>query len=269
MRGKLRLRAPMPLPDPTTAATVPFRPTARRQLTVFGAPAELVLLPGRIERQHRAGAGRPPFAACRGDRIVAEETLWRGDGLCATPNRFPFAADQLLLWRDRPGREVDAALLAALFACVDRIGGTGLLNGIGAAASIARAHAHLTSERLPFLAGLPERAARPAAPVPPGVQMVEKQLPFLLLGLRGGIEARAAAAAELLQGRLVAACNLVAEPGAAWLFPRSPVETPAPHFPHALGAAEVWGRWCFVDERAFAAASSEALERALCVAGCS
>jgi hypothetical protein len=100
-----------------------------------------------------------------------------------------------------------------------------------------------------------------------GIEVARLPLPVLVLRLRGGADARADAAAELLRIRRAAACNIVAMCGECWLFPRSGVETPAPEFPHALGASEVWGRWCFSDERAFERADAPALERALAVAG--
>jgi hypothetical protein len=50
-------------------------------------------------------------------------------------------------------------------------------------------------------------------------------------------------------------------------MPRSPIEIPAPHFPHALGAAELWGRWCYADEAAFRDARVEDLVAALRVGG--
>ena len=35
------------------------------------------------------------------------------------------------------------------------------------------------------------------------------------------------------------------------IFSSTATETPAPHFPQALGSAEVWGRWCHQDREAF------------------
>ena len=66
---------------------------------------------------------------------------------------------------------------------------------------------------------------------------------------------------------MTAAVNLVAMRGETFVYPRSS-ETPAPHFPYPLGAAEIWGRWCYVEERAFAAATSPDLEQALIASGC-
>lgn len=256
------------LPDPCSAPCLPFRPAARRPAAVFGAPVELVLLPERAARRGRAGAPRPPFAASIAERIVAEEGFWRDAGLVVTPNRYPFAERQLLLWREPAAREHDLELLQALFAWVDAIDGTGMFNSIGAAASIARAHAHVTAERLPFL---PAIAQLPATgdhlPAVPGVEYVHKQLPFVLLGVRGEAQARARALHALQLRRMTPSANVVVSDGVAWICPRSLVETPAPDFPFALGAAEIWGRWCFLEAEPFERATGAELERALLAAG--
>jgi len=65
---------------------------------------------------------------------------------------------------------------------------------------------------------------------------------------------------------MTATWNVAVAGDTAWLLPRS-VETPAPHFAYPLGAAELWGRWCYMDEAPFAAASGAALEAALTLAG--
>lgn len=246
-----------------------FRPTMRRSLRVFGADAELVLLPDRAARPNRPGAERPPFAADRGLEIVESEASWRDHGLALTGNKYPFAESQTVLWSERTLREPDEEFLAAALSWTDAMGGSLLVNSIGAAASIARAHAHHTDESLPFLRQLPESAFEAGwLPRIDGVAFVKKDVPFFLLGLRGPAKARAAAAYALQTRRLTPAVNLVAQRGELWVFPRR-VETPSPHFPYALGAAEVWGRWCFVDEAPFLAATASELEQALRLAGCS
>lgn len=256
-------------PDPRTVATAPFAPAARRTLIVFGAEAELVLLPGRAARPDRPAGGRPAFRAGVAERILATETLWRGGGLAVTPNRFPFAQDQLILWSAEPVRDHDEGFLGQLFAWAAATGGTALLNGIGAAASIPRAHAHLTPTVLPFLGGLGDRPLdAPWLPSVAGASFCRKEVPFWLVGVRGAAAARARAVHALQAARLTAAWNVVDHGGSSWLFPRSPHETPLPHFPHALGASELWGRWCYVDEQAFAAARPGDLERALERGGC-
>lgn len=255
------------MPVPIDATPDPFVPTARREARVHGARVELVFVPERRSRQGRATAGRPAFAASAARRITRDEVLWRADDLVLTPNRFPFAAGHRLLWPALPVREPDAAFWREVFLWVERSHGAALVNNVGAAATIGRAHAHLVAERLPFLAALPERAL-PAdwLDVPPGVQLLAKDVPFCLLGVRGDAGGRAAAMLSLAEARLTAAWNVVVQADTAWVYPRS-LETPAPHFPQALGAAELWGRWCYVDEAPFAAASSGDLERALAVAG--
>jgi hypothetical protein len=247
---------------------VPYAPAAVRRFTVFGAPAEAALVPVRKQRAMRADDDRPAFAKSRAARIVADERLWAGDGLVLTPNAFPFAHGQRLLWPARPVREPDATFWQAAFAWADAAGGAALVNNVGAASSIGRAHAHLCAERLPFLGALAERAcARDLIDVPADATLVAKDVPFCLLGVRGPAAARAEAVMRLAEARLTAAWNVVAQDGTTWLLPRRR-ETPAPHFPFALGAAELWGRWCYVDEAAFASATDAGLEAALCAAGC-
>ncbi|GAB4136204.1 MAG: hypothetical protein Fur0037_00610 [Planctomycetota bacterium] len=258
----------LPPTDPSAWATRPFRPVARRELPVFSATAELILLPERARRQGRPDAARPPFDMPRGDRIVAEEAFWSAGGLAATPNIHPFAERQVLLWREPATREHGPDLLEPLFRWVGAIGGTGLVNSIGAAASIPRAHAHVTPERLSFLGKLREEpASEPWLPRVPGTSFVRKLVPFTLLGVRGEPRLRARAVHELNLRRSTAAWNLVVSEETAWIFPRSSVETPAPSFPHALGAAELWGRFCFLERGPFEEASGPDLERALALCG--
>ncbi|MFN9276618.1 MAG: hypothetical protein ACK6D2_12920 [Planctomycetota bacterium] len=262
------MSSPAAVPIADHPRLVAYAPAAVRRLRVFGAPVEAALVPARRQRLGAASAARPPFARSRAARIVADEAIWHGDGMALTPNAFPFAHGQRLLWPHAPLREPDAGLWQAAFAWADAAGGAALVNNVGAASSIGRAHAHLCAERLPFLAGLPERAGPlDLIELPDGATLVAKDVPFCLLGVRGPAAARALAVVRLGEARLTAAWNVVAQDGAAWLLPRRS-ETPAPHFPHALGAAEVWGRWCYVDEDAFASAHDGGLESALVAAGC-
>ncbi|MBL8750147.1 MAG: hypothetical protein JNK78_13360 [Planctomycetes bacterium] len=245
---------------------VPFAPAALRSLVVFGSPVVLAYVPGRKARQDPVSR-RPAFRRSPADRIVAEESFWRDGDLALTPNRHPFAAEQRILWPLRPIREPDAAMWTAACAWADAANGTALVNTIGAASTIARAHAHLLPERLAFLAALPEKSvAIDAIDRPAGAEFVAKDAPFFLVGVRGSAAARGSALAQLAAARLTAAWNVVVQDGTAWVFPRR-IETPAPHFPFALGAAEVWGRWCYVDEAPFASATANDLEQALVAAG--
>jgi len=265
-RGRYTSGVNVPLDDP--ANLVAYAPTATRPLSVFGAPVEAALVPIRKRRAGRATVDRPAFAPSRAARIVASESCWRGDGLALTPNAFPFARGQRLLWPEEPLREPSAAMWAAAFAWADGKAGAALINNVGAASSIGRAHAHLCAERLPFLGALRERTGpRDLIELPAGVEMVAKDVPFCLLGVRGPAAARALAVVRLAEARLTAAWNVVAQDGASWLLPRR-VETPAPSFPLALGAAELWGRWCYVEAAPFAAATAADLEAALVAASC-
>ncbi len=251
-------------PDPRLP---PFVAAARRELTVFGARVQLVFVPARQQRSDRATAERPAFRRSRVTAIATEEALWRDERHVVTPNRYPFASDHRILWPQAPRRDPDQAMWRAICAWADDAGGAALLNTIGAAATIARAHAHLLPERSPFLGALPERPLRTELiDVPAGVELLAKGVPFCLLGVRGDAAPRAEALVQLAEARLTAACNVVVQDRTAWLYPRR-VETPAPHFPFALGAAEVWGRWCYGEREPFAAATAAALERALVAAG--
>jgi hypothetical protein len=257
--------------DPFTSCALPSAaPAARRTLSVWGAPVELVLMPDRAQRRPR-----PPalLHRDRAPQILAREALWRSDDPPAvlTPNRFPFARRAAILWSARPQREVDADLLALALALAEPHRGTVLMNTLGAAATQPRAHLHLVGERLDFLAALPTEAVGIAALADgqddvdlkealSGVDVVALAPPFpgLVLGLRGARDARARAAARLLARRVSPAANLVGDGATTWFVPRHR-ETPAPHFAQPLGCAEVWGRFCYEDEAAFAAATAEDL----------
>lgn len=264
MRARLHGAKMSDLPTGQHTQLVPFTPTARRELRVFGAPVELVLVPERRRRTGVVSADRPALAPSPAERILAEETLWHDSDHAITPNRYPFAAGQRILWRREPGREPTRAFWLLAHRLLDTPEPTAvLLNNIGSAATIPRAHAHVLAEVLPFLAGLGERAVdSPPCRLPTAATLVQKNVPFCLLGVRGPAEARADALVALAEVRLTATWNVVAERDATWIVPRA-LETPAPHFVQALGAAEFWGRWCFVDEAEFESASAARLERAL------
>ena len=256
--------ARLPLESPP--GLVPFAPAATRTLSVFGNLVELVLVPERRHRPDRANPTRPAFARSPAARITHDEALWRDSDFVLTPNRYPFAAQQRILWPVRPQREADAAFWLSAAEWADRTHGTALHNQVGAAATIARCHAHLVPERQPFLPSLPEHPCRlDLIELPHGAELWRKDVPFCLLGVRGSPAARAATLVLLAEARLTACCNVVMLDEVAWLCPRR-LETPTPHFPWALGSAELWGRWCYQDEEPFAAATGEQLEAALVMA---
>jgi hypothetical protein len=247
----------------------PFVPAARRPLRLFGAAVELCWLPERRGRDGRPGPERPPFPRCAAPRILAEEALWSGHGLVLTPNLHPFATRQLLLWSATPVREPDETFLEVGFALAAAASGVLLVNSIGAAASIAWAHAHLIGEQQPFLPSLPREPLHLDALADlGGLELGRLGAPFpaACIALAGSIEVRARAAARLIRHRTWPAFGIVDQGGTTWLFPRR-CEVPSPHFPQALGTAELWGRWCYDDERAFAAATPADLAAALALAG--
>ena len=100
---------PSPPPVEPDPSLVPFQPAAKRTLTVFGGPVELVLVPGRKLRKDVAAGDRPPFGRSPAARIVRDEAYWRGDGLALTPNRYPFAREHRILWTTQPARDPDLA----------------------------------------------------------------------------------------------------------------------------------------------------------------
>lgn len=262
----MRTRLPS---DPFALARSPsFEPAARRRVWVLGAPVELVWTPERARRRGRPGAGRLPFSVCPSARILAEETVWRNEFVALTPNRYPLGERCAILWRHAPEREADAALLEVGLALAEATRGSLLLNTIGAAASIARAHAHLLSERSGFLESFGRRPWNGPDPGLGGdveVYTPGERFPGPAVGVSGPLRARAAAAAELLRRRLRPAANLVAVDDMCWVFARTR-ETPAPHFPHALGAGELWGRFFYTEREDFERASPADLETALRVA---
>lgn len=242
----------------------------RRALTVFGAPVELVWLPQRQVRHGIPQPQRPPFRTSIVERILDEEAVWRGGGLVLTPNRFPFARRQLLLWAADDRREPSLELIEALVTLEDSTGGTALLNTIGAAASIPRAHGHLVDERLPFLGCLQsEPFAADFVPRIGGLEVVRLAAPYpsCVLGLRGAAPVRALAAYRLAMLRTVPTFNLVSSAGCTWMIPRQGPEIPAPHFPHALGSSELWGRWCYGHAEDFHSATTASLEAAINATG--
>lgn len=252
--------------------TLPARPDAaiarRRTLRAFGADAELVLLPDRARRAGVPGERTAPFLTPVAERIIADEALWEDATLAATPNRFPFGANPLVLWAKSETREAPTELLGLMGELADAAGATALANTIGAAASISRSHGHVLMERLPFLEKIPEiEVDAPWLDRRPDLQLVRKDLPYTLFGLRGPATARARGARRALELRATAAVSIVDTGGTTWIMPRSGIEIPTPHFPHAVGAAEAWGRWCHVDESAFEAATNEDLETALTLSG--
>jgi len=251
------------LPDQAGA-----EPAARRELTVYGAPAELVWLPQRAGRGGVPGRHKAAFLPAVADRILREEALWEDEHVGATPNIYPFGAGQLVLWSKAESREPTVPLLELLSAMADATGGTALINTIGAAASVSRSHGHLLRETLPFLDHFAERPlAAPWLDRRQGVEVVQKALPYLLVGLRGTAEDRARAAGRALELRTTAAVSVIDTGGTTWILPRSAEEIPAPSFPHAIGAAEAWGRWCYLDRADLDAATPERLEDALLRSG--
>ena len=139
------------------ASIVPFAPAAERTLELFGTTVHLALIPSRRTRSGRVQKGRPALQRSPVDRILGEEAYWRTDHLALTPNKYPFARGQRILWMANPAREPDRAFWLAALAWAEAGDGTVMLNNIGAAATIGRAHAHLVGEQMTFLPALAER----------------------------------------------------------------------------------------------------------------
>ena len=260
-----------PLPNPfELVRDQGFAPAARRELEVFGAPVELLLLPERKRRAGRPGF-REPFRPAVAERIIAEEALWELENVTLTPNKFPFADRHAVLWSRQPSREPTMNLLVTAFSMVAEHGGMMMGNCIGSAASVQRAHVHLVPLDLQFLDRLRRAPASELARLidaPDGQLEVTQvdHVPFIAVTLEGDPMHRARATLRLLEIRTTATFNLIATAERTWVIPRGQ-ETPAPHFPYALGAAELSGRWCFGDEKPFRSARSTSLEHALILAG--
>ncbi len=239
---------------------------ARRSMLLHGQEVQLLYLPERRQRRGIPGPEKPPFLASPVERILAEEGLWSGRRVTITKNRYPFTGKQLLLWSQAAEREASLELLELGFAMAEDCGGSLLLNSCGAAASISRAHLHLIEDSRCFLGGL---ASEPVelAEIDGGPKVECRQLadpfPGYILELIGPHAERAKLAHRLLAIRSSPAVNLISTGGRCWIIPRSTVEIPAPQFPYALGAAELFGLWCFGDHQAYEEARPEDLEAAL------
>ena len=259
----MAMECPPIAPHPSLLA---YQPAAERTLSVFGQTAQLALIPGRQARSGYVREDRPALQRSPVDRILREETYWQTESLALTANKFPFAKNQRILWMAQPAREPDAIFWHAALAWVRASNGTALLNNVGAAATIARAHAHLIDEQLAFLRGLPERPLMTdLIDVPNGVTLIAKDVPFCVVGVRGNVAAQAEALMLLGDARLTATWNVILMPDTAWIVPRRQ-QTPRPFFDQAVGAAEFWGRWCYVEQAAFDRAASRDLEQALLLA---
>lgn len=261
--------APAQLPDPfALLPVVPWEPRATRSLSVCGAPVELVWLPDRKLRTGAPSADRPSFRTDIAARIVNQEELWSDAEVTLTPNRFPFASPHGLLWTKQATREAPLSLLRTAIEMATAHGGSALANCIGAAASIPRAHVHLVRTRstwLPELPVSPTAHAEVLAGLDDVTAADTRDVPFHAVRIAGEPAARARAAHRLLTQRMTAAFNLIDDGTHCWVFPRAE-ETPAPHFPYALGAAELHGQWCYGDREPFETATSADLERALALA---
>jgi hypothetical protein len=245
---------------------VPFEPAAKRTLSLFGKSVQLALVPGRKARSGHIQEERPALQRSPADRILNEEAYWRHETLALTPNKFPFAKNQRILWMANPAREPDRTFWLAALHWANQSDGTALLNNIGAAATIPRAHAHLVDEQMPFLSELSERPLQTdLIDVPEDCELVCKDVPFCMIGVRGGLEGQADTLMRLADARLTATWNVIIMNDAAWIVPRGK-QTAAPFFDQAIGSAEIWGRWCYVEEEQFAAATSADLEQALEIA---
>lgn len=221
-------------------------------------------MPARGRRAGIPGAGRAAFGPGRGDRIRIEEAFWSGAGLVATPNRFPFFWPQLLLWPEKGTmREPDADFLAACFALARREEGTLLFNTIGASASIPLAHAHLLAAMSPVLEHVELEEVASTRDIVCRATQPGSRVPFLVVEIEAEDDTiRAAWTRRLLDLRRTPAINVLARGRRSWILPRR-MEVPAPHFPYAVGAGELGGRFVYPDQDAFRAATAADLAAAL------
>ncbi len=236
----------------------------RRRLSLFGLSFELCLIPSRGGRAGVPSTEAPAFAVHPADRIRSEEALWRGDGLVLTPNRYPFFAPQLLAWPEAASpREADRDFLERCFRLADAAGASLLFNTVGASASIPLAHAHVLAAQSTVLAEIPLVrvgvgdgfscwSPDPGGPAPFFAAVIEAVDPGL----------RAREVRRLADCRRTAAVNLISVGTKVWVVPRRQ-EVPAPEFPYAIGAGELFGRFVFPKPDEFGAATQPALEAAM------
>lgn len=249
-------------------------PPHRVEREVFGVRASVLSLPHRTSRHGMPRQDRPPFQANHADRIIATEAVWTGPGVAMTGNRFPFSAQQVILWATERRREPTRSMLEIAFRIEADVDGTSMVNSIGAAGSVTRSHVHVIGESPSFLRELPARGIEPESVFlteeqASGCEVICLDAPFpgVAIGLRGSVEARAETMHHLLECRTAQAFNLISNGGISWLVPRSAVEITAPHFPQALGSAEISGLWCVNDPEVFARLDGPGMEAALAM-GC-
>ena len=258
---------------------VPSRPVkiaGQRTASVFGAPVELVCLPDRDQRGGIPNDQRPSFLPNRAPDILKNEGVWEAPGVVMTGNAFPFASRQAIFWATERCREPSLAMLRVAYASEDAVAGTTIVNSMGASGSITRSHIHLLGSCNDFLGALPQSRIEPSFIGLASAHLGDCELwrldlpfPIMALGVRGSASQRAQAMHRLLECRSTPAFNLVSSNQTSWLIPRSTIETPAPHFQQALGGAELWGRWCFANPKAFEQATEQDLEAAIRLAGTS
>jgi hypothetical protein len=268
---------PRPALPTNPFALVPERPVAiagQRLAEVFGAPVEIVALPARGQRRGIPMSSRAALQDNRAPDIIAREAVWESPGVAMSGNAFPFTARQVVLWATEPRRDPSLQMLEVAYELEDLVGGTTIVNSMGAAGSITRSHIHLLGQRNDFFSGLPQTRITPrVACLEPELlgacEVLRLGLPFpgVAVGLRGTPADRARAMFHLLESRTTPAFNLIGSGGIAWLVPRSAIETPGPYYPQALGGAEIWGRWCCNDEATFARLTGPDMENALRI-GC-
>ena len=105
----------------------PLNVTARVELELFGARAELICLPDRGVRVGAPGA-RAVFQPNRADEIIQRESVWEAPGMALTPNRFPFADRHAVLWCTERRWHPSLEMLEVGFAMEDTVAGTSIVN---------------------------------------------------------------------------------------------------------------------------------------------
>lgn len=261
--------------DPfTLVPTRSLETVGRRTAMVFGAPVELVCLPGRRDRGGVPNDRRPTFLPNRAPGILREEEVWSAPGVIMTGNAFPFTDRQIVLWATERRREPSIEMLQVAYAMEDEVVGTTVVNSMGAAGSITRSHIHLLGATNEFFETLPKSQINPDLVGldldhlgPCELWRLDPPFPITAVGVRGLASERAQTMHHLLECRTTPAFNLIGSHRTSWLVPRSRVEMPAPHFRQALGGAELWGRWCYIDTEAFEQATAAALESAIRMVG--
>ncbi len=234
----------------------------KRTVNAFNMDFHVLYMPWRGVRREK-GKMPSPFSRDRAYEIISREAIWRKGKYVVTPNKYPFAERQLLLWEDDREREPGEGLITLSLAILGKLEGmTGLMNTTGSAATIAKAHMQMAGlgrkpavSKIPLewmetggiLAGFPERGSG---------------WPGFFVAMKGDPERVGNLTKTLLIQRRCPAFNIIISENTLYLFPRLR-ETEMEAYPYPLGALELAGCFAFEHEETFLSATGERIEKAI------